>query len=69
MTDLAWMLVLQIALLGVLDFMLPNRGTTGRRPPTFPPATGLPSEQTARRMIERAYSSTAYGENDGSGWR
>jgi hypothetical protein len=68
MTDLAWMLALQIALLGVLDYMLPNRGTAGH-PRTARPATVLLSEQTARRMIERAYAPTANGENGGTGWR
>jgi hypothetical protein len=52
----------------VLDYMLPNRGTAGH-PRTARPATAPLSEQTARRMIERAYASTAYGENGGTGWR
>jgi hypothetical protein len=69
MTDLAWMLVLQIALLRMLDYLFPNRGTKGRHPRTSRPATAPLSEQTARRMIERAYASTAPGESGGTGWR
>jgi hypothetical protein len=69
MTDLAWMLVLQIALLRMLDYMLPIRGTRGRHLRTSRSATAPLSEQTARRMIERAYTSTAHGENGGTGWR
>jgi hypothetical protein len=56
MTDLAWMLVLQIALLRMLQYLLPHGGTTGRHPRTSRPTTAPLSEQTARRMIERAYA-------------
>jgi len=56
MTDLAWMLVLQIALLRMLGYLLPNLGTRGRHPCMSQPVTLPLSEQTARRMIERAYT-------------
>jgi hypothetical protein len=69
MTDLAWMLVVQIALLRMLDYLLPNMEARGRNPRTSWPATAPLSEQTARRMIERAYASTAPGESGGTGWR
>jgi hypothetical protein len=61
MADLACMLVLQIALLRVLDHMLPSGGTRGRHLGTSRPTTAPLSEQTARRMIERAYARAPYG--------
>jgi hypothetical protein len=56
MTDLAWMLALQITLLRMLDYMLAIRGPRCRHPRTSRPATAPWSEQSARRMIERAYT-------------
>jgi hypothetical protein len=67
MTDLAWMLVVQIPLLWVLDYLLVNSGTRGRQPNTSRPATAPLSEQTAQCMIERAYASTIYQGDSGVG--
>jgi hypothetical protein len=63
--DLALILAFQMGLVWFLDCLLPGAKSTVRDLHTSRHATVRLSEQTARRMVERAYASTACWEDRG----
>jgi hypothetical protein len=66
MGDIAWMFGLQTALIWVLGSLLPDSVKSGGDAHPTPPAAEPFSEETARRMIARAYASMAYRGDRGA---